>query len=170
MANDTNRERCCLCTVPITSNRKIVLNGRSTSAIEVKEYLRRFLYDVLSTDIASTGLSNSKIGICRRCIAEIRRIKATTASLEAMKSRLKDQLCSFVSHSSASHDPGSTPCASVDRRRHLSLSMAPPAQYFALEPEDHVPTGSESHAVTTPVRAREKRQASRVGVRTKYMK
>ena len=152
--------RCCLCKIDVPSHRKTNLNGKATSAIETKQYLQQFLSDVFETNIASTELSSIKIGLCRKCIDQVRKMKADAVSLEVRKSRLKDQLVPFVQElaheaQSSGASPLSSQACPLQRKRNISATPCDsyPAQYLALATQEDA----------TPIRS-EKRQPSHVGV------
>ena len=159
---------CCLCKVPVSSKRRLKLNGRTSDASEVKSFLGSVFQDVYKTSISSTELCKDDAGLCPKCVTEVRSIKSTQSSLEV---RLKNQLCHYVpnvpalneSNSSSSDNvqqseiPSST--QRMQRKRGHSISnledasVASPAKHVALEsPECHSNVPSE------------RRQASGVGV------
>ena len=105
---------CCLCKIYVPSKRKTNLNGKSTSAIETRQYFQQFLHDVLEANIASTKLYSDKIGLCCSCIDQVRKMKVDELSLKARKSRLKDQLAQFVERPAAEASAQSGPL----QRRH----------------------------------------------------
>ena len=151
--------RCYLCLTEITDNRKKVkLNGRAESGLEIREFLTCVLDEFYEADYETTTLYEREAFLCTKCVSSTRDLKVKLSSTEERMEILLKQLKRFVPTSDTEVvTPTSRPL--FRKRHHSTSSVDIPSQFSAMENEHE----AQLHIQTTPTRP-QRRQPAKIEV------